>query len=82
MHMTGSLKKKMTRWDYLKLPRNDGKLITESEQFNNVWYECYGGAVCINAAIEGRHIAIPGKLGDMKKLAHELLSIIELWSGI
>jgi len=72
----------MTRWDYLKLPSNDGKLITISEQFNNVWYECKNGAICLNATVDGRRVILPGKLPDMRKLALELLEMIDLWSGI
>jgi len=74
--------KHMTRIKYLSLPSNDKKLITVSEQFNNVWYETADGAVCVNATIGGKHIALPGKLADMRKLAHELLSVIDLWSGV
>lgn len=66
----------------LQLPCNDGKLIFESEEFTNVWYEIKGRAVALNVIIAGRHIILPGKFGDMRNLAHELLSVIEVWSSL
>jgi len=72
----------VTKAKILQLPESQDRLIMESEYFTNVWYEVKGDAVCINVTIEGKHIALPGKFDDMKALANELLSVIDVWGGL
>ena len=58
----------------------NNRIIVESEEFPNVWYEMHGNkTLSISALIDGKHIILPGSMDDMKRLIDELTEIIEVY---
>ena len=55
------------------------RLIIDSD-YDNVFYEISGRAMCINVIIKGRHMKIPCSMADAKQFAEEIISVVETWS--
>ena len=64
----------------LQSSRWDNKLVVISENFNNVFFEVNGRNISINVTINGKVRTTPGSMVDVKTLANEILSVIEVWS--
>jgi len=76
------MKNYLSRDRLLQSAEYEDKLIVTSEPFYNTWFEIKGRVVILNVLIDNRHIKLPGEFSDMKVLAQELLSVIDVWGEL